>query len=61
MRHNPQVLMRKLSLAVLLPLLMLFAQQGALWHEIGHVSRGGTPLGVPASVSADVPVSATQQ
>lgn len=61
MRQNGQVLMRKLSLALLLPLLMLFAQQGALWHEIGHLSRGGAPQGVPTGVSADVPASASQQ
>jgi hypothetical protein len=35
---------RRLSLALLLPLLMLLAQQGAAWHALGH-------LGAPASTS----------
>jgi len=30
--------MRKLALSLLLPLLMLLSQQGAVWHEIGHLS-----------------------
>ena len=44
--------MRKFYLSLLLPLLMLLAQQGALWHEIGHVSlkasasQTNTPLSV---------------
>jgi hypothetical protein len=28
--------MRRLALALLMPLLMLLSQQGAAWHEIGH-------------------------
>lgn len=28
--------MRRLVLALLMPLLMLLSQQGAAWHEIGH-------------------------
>ena len=40
--------MRKLYLSLLLPMLMLLAQQGALWHEIGHLSRG-TASGAPVS------------
>ena len=28
--------MRRLFLALLMPLLMLLSQQGAAWHEIGH-------------------------
>jgi len=36
--------LRRLSLALLLPLLMLLAQQGAAWHALGH-------LGAPASTS----------
>lgn len=44
--------MRKLYLSLLLPLMLLFAQQGALWHEIGHLSRGN---------AANAPVSQQQQ
>jgi hypothetical protein len=29
--------MRKLLLSVVLPLLLLLSQQGAAWHEIGHL------------------------
>jgi len=29
--------MRKAFLSWVLPLLMLFAQQGAYWHELGHL------------------------
>lgn len=35
--------MRKLAVSLLLPLLMLFSQQGALWHEIGHLGGAGAP------------------
>ena len=42
--------MRRLSISLLLPLLLLFAQQGALWHEIGHLSRGSAPLAQAAGV-----------
>ena len=35
--------MRKLYLSLVLPLLMLLAQQGAVWHEIGHLGGGDTP------------------
>jgi hypothetical protein len=31
--------MRKFCLSLVLPLLMLLAQQGAVWHEIGHLGR----------------------
>lgn len=34
--------MRKLYLSLLLPLLMLLAQQGAFWHEIGHLAYANT-------------------
>nr|WP_077036039.1 DUF2946 family protein [Pelomonas sp. KK5] len=30
--------MRRFALALLMPLLMLLSQQGAAWHEIGHLS-----------------------
>ena len=36
--------MRKLCLSLLLPLLMLLSQQGAVWHEIGHLSGAPFPL-----------------
>jgi hypothetical protein len=35
--------MRRLTLSLLLPLLMLLAQQGAAWHEIGHWSQSSSP------------------
>jgi hypothetical protein len=35
--------MRKLYLSLVLPFLMLLAQQGAVWHEIGHLSGDDTP------------------
>lgn len=31
--------MRKLLASLVLPLLMLLAQQGAVWHEVGHLAR----------------------
>lgn len=31
--------MRKLYLYLLLPLLMLLSQQGAAWHDIGHLTQ----------------------
>jgi hypothetical protein len=36
-------LMRKLYLSFVLPLFMLLSQQGAAWHEIGHL-RSPAPL-----------------
>lgn len=33
--------MRRLSLAWLLSLLLVLAQQGAVLHELGHLSHGG--------------------
>ena len=41
-RHNATA-MRKLYLSLFLPLLMLLSQQGAVWHEIGHL-RNSSPL-----------------
>jgi hypothetical protein len=37
--------MRRLRLALALPLLVLFAQQGALLHELSHVYYSGQVLG----------------
>jgi hypothetical protein len=37
--------MRRLRLALALPLLVLFAQQGALLHELSHVYYSGQILG----------------
>ena len=34
--------MRRLTLSLLLPLLMLLTQQGAAWHEIGHWSQSSS-------------------
>jgi hypothetical protein len=34
---------RSLLLSLLLPLLMLASQQGALWHEVGHLSDTSAP------------------
>ena len=36
--------MRKLYLSLVLPLLMLLSQQGAVWHEIGHLSNAPSPF-----------------
>ena len=36
--------MRKLYLSLVLPLLMLLSQQGAVWHEIGHLGSGSSPV-----------------
>jgi hypothetical protein len=41
-RHN-QPSMRKLYLSLVLPLLMLLAQQGAVRHEISHLGGGHPP------------------
>jgi hypothetical protein len=35
--------MRKLYLSLILPLLMLLSQHGAVWHEIGHLSETSAP------------------
>jgi hypothetical protein len=37
--------MRRIRLALALPLLVLFAQQGAVLHELSHVYYAGQPLG----------------
>jgi hypothetical protein len=39
------VSLRRLSLAWLLSLLLVFAQQGAVLHELGHLSQGGHDAG----------------
>ena len=36
--------MRKLVLSLVLPLLMLLSQQGAVWHEIGHLGMTAQPV-----------------
>lgn len=36
--------MRKLYLSLILPLLMLLSQQGAVRHEIGHLSNTPSPF-----------------
>ena len=41
--HNTSA-MRKLYLSLILPLLMLLSQQGAVWHEIGHSGSGSSPV-----------------
>ena len=43
--RRPAHPLRRLMLALLLPLLMLLAQQGAAWHALGH-------LAAPASTSS---------
>jgi hypothetical protein len=45
--------MRKFCLSLLLPLFMLLAQQGAVWHEIGHLGRAATTAA--GSAGADAP------
>lgn len=45
--------MRKLFCSLLLPLLMLFSQQGAVLHEIGHWKGAGSTE--KQMVSADTP------
>lgn len=35
--------MRKLYLSLFLPLFMLLSQQGAVWHQIGHLSGKPSP------------------
>jgi hypothetical protein len=40
--HNA-LSVRKLTLSLLLPLLMLLSQQGALWHEVSHLSDRPVP------------------
>jgi hypothetical protein len=37
--------MRRLSLAWVLSLLLVFAQQGAVLHGLGHLSHDATPTG----------------
>jgi hypothetical protein len=34
--------MRKLYISLLLPFLMLLVQQGAVWHELGHLGGSDT-------------------
>jgi hypothetical protein len=36
--------MRKLYLSLVLPLLLLLSQQGAMWHEIGHLRSAPSPV-----------------
>jgi hypothetical protein len=36
--------MRKFYLSLVLPLLMLLSQQGAVWHEIGHLADVPSPV-----------------
>ncbi len=43
--------MRKLCLSLVLPLLMLLAQQGAVWHEIGHLGSAAGSAGAAAHKS----------
>jgi hypothetical protein len=43
MRQN-RLVMRKVYLALVLPLFMLLSQQGAVLHEIGHLSETPSPL-----------------
>lgn len=43
---TPHSLLRRLTLSILLPMVLLFSQQGALLHELSHWHV------VPASVSA---------
>ncbi len=50
MRHNLWV-MRKLYLSLLLPFFMLLVQQGAVWHELGHLRCNAT--NTVASVASD--------
>jgi len=45
--------MRKLAIALVLPLLLLVCQQGALWHEIGHLSSALAPAGEHKHQPAD--------
>jgi hypothetical protein len=45
--QRPADRLRRLTLALLLPLLMLLAQQGAAWHALGH-------LGIPAPSSSQL-------
>lgn len=46
--------MRRLSLSWVLSLLLVFAQHGAVLHELGHLSHGGRD-GAPA-LRADVQI-----
>jgi hypothetical protein len=41
--------MRKLYISLLLPFFMLLVQQGAVWHELGHLAGHGTTTTVAAS------------
>jgi hypothetical protein len=47
--------MRRLRLALALPLLVLFAQQGALLHELSHVYYSGHALGSEMRQDAQLP------
>lgn len=38
----------RLTLALLLPLLMLLAQQAAAWHVLGHLSAPASTSGAPS-------------
>jgi hypothetical protein len=51
--------MRKLHTALVISLLMLLAQQGAVFHELGHISQAGSVAAsarTRASVHADIRV-----
>jgi hypothetical protein len=37
--------MRKHLLQLLLPLALLFSQQGAVWHELSHLAGAGPAAG----------------
>lgn len=50
--------MRKLYISLLLPFLMLLVQQGAVWHELGHL---GTSSDTTAAASSSGPHDKVQQ
>jgi hypothetical protein len=45
-------LIRRLTLSVLLPLLLLLSQQGALLHELSHLAAGSGPAKAEARAEA---------
>ena len=46
--------MRRLALSIVLPLLMLLAQQGAVVHDLGHLGTGqSAPAGASKATPAD--------
>jgi hypothetical protein len=46
--RRPAQALRRLLLALLLPTLMLLAQQGAAWHALGHLSASTSTSSAPA-------------